>query len=71
MPLRFLRAQKQLLGEAIMIAESYPERVAQAVFAVLSDPDLRERMAAAGRERMGPPGALGIIAQHIVEELIP
>lgn len=54
-PVRFLRAQKQMLGEAILIAQPHPEQVARAVLAVLSDPNLRERMAAAGRERMGPP----------------
>lgn len=68
---RFLRGQKQMLGEAIMITEPAPEQVARAVLSVLSDPDLKERMAAAGRERMGPPGALAVIARRIVEELIP
>jgi len=44
--------------------------VAEAVLKVLTDRNLKERMAAAGRQRMGPPGALRIIAHRIVEELI-
>jgi len=69
-PLRFLRGQQQMLGEAIMIVERHPDRVAEAVLKVLTDRNLKERMAAAGRQRMGPPGALRIIAHRIVEELI-
>jgi Uncharacterized protein conserved in bacteria len=39
--------------------------VAAEVRAILSDPARRARMAAAGRERMGPPGAADRMAEAI------
>ena len=62
---RFLRAQRLLLGDALVVAPPSPEAVAAEVRAILSDPARRERMAAAGRERMGPPGAARRMADAI------
>src|SRR5690606_38769559 len=62
---RFLRAQRLLLGDALVVAPPSPEAVAAEVRAILSDPARREGMAAAGRERMGPPGAARRMADAI------
>lgn len=62
---RFLHAQRLLLGDALAVAEPAPEAVAAEVRAILRDPERRERMAAVGRERMGPPGAAHRMAEAI------
>ncbi|MBO8142149.1 MAG: hypothetical protein H0Z37_08235 [Firmicutes bacterium] len=62
---RFLRAQKRLLGEALAVAPAEPDGAAAEVAAILTDPGRRARMAAAGRKRMGPPGAAARIARAI------
>lgn len=62
---RFLRAQKRLLGDAVAVAEPRPAAVAATVRRILEDPELHARMAAAGRERMGPPGASRRMARSI------
>ncbi|MGQ9778659.1 MAG: lipid-A-disaccharide synthase-related protein [Bacillota bacterium] len=67
----FLRAQKKLLGEAVCVVERDPEAVVQEIRAILADPQRREAMAAAGRERMGPPGGAGRIAAEIRKLLFP
>lgn len=62
---RFMRAQRLLLGDALVVAPPQPELVADEVRAILADPVRRQRMAAAGRERMGPPGAADRMAEAI------
>ncbi|MFO7264687.1 MAG: lipid-A-disaccharide synthase-related protein [Bacillota bacterium] len=62
---RFMRAQRLLLGEALAVTPPDPGAVAAEVRAILSDPARRARMAAAGRERMGPPGAADRMAEAI------
>lgn len=62
---RFMRAQKLLLGDALAVAPPTPEAVAAEVRDILTNPTRRERMAAAGRERMGPPGAADRMAAAI------
>lgn len=64
---RFLRAQKQLLGDAVAVSEPDPAAVAARVEQIFTDESLRNRMAAVGRERMGPPGASGRMARAIAE----
>ncbi len=56
--------QSRLLGEALQIV-AYGPRAAQTVEHVLDDPELRARMGAVGRERMGPPGGAKAIAANI------
>lgn len=62
---RFMRAQRLLLGDALAVAPPSPEGVAAEVRAILRDPARRARMAAVGRERMGPPGAADRMAAAI------
>lgn len=64
---RFLEAQRLLLGDALAVTEPAPEAVAAEVRAILNDPKRRARMAAVGRERMGPPGAAQRMAEAIVQ----
>lgn len=64
---RFLRAQKRLLGEALAVTPPDPRAVAAEAAALLSDESRRARMAAAGRARMGPPGAAARMAAAIVQ----
>jgi hypothetical protein len=52
-------------GESALAVPSDPARVAQAIWSLLDDPSRRARMIAAGRERMGEPGASEAIAQAI------
>lgn len=62
---RFLRAQKRLLGDALAVVAPDPEAVAAEVRLILQDEARRARMAAIGRERMGPPGAAARMAAAI------
>ncbi len=68
---RFLRAQKRLLGEALAVAPPDPAAVAAEAAAILGDPARRARMAATGRERLGPPGAARRMADAIVRLWAP
>ena len=54
-----------LLGDAMIVASADPAQAASEVVALLRDPQRRERMGRAGRERMGPPGAAASIAARI------
>lgn len=62
----FAADQKRLLGEALSLVEGGPEAVAAEVERIAGDPELHARMAACGRERMGPPGAAKRITAEIV-----
>jgi tetraacyldisaccharide 4'-kinase len=53
--------QARLLGDALRVVDADPERAADALAALLDDPVRRAAMAAAGRERMGGPGAAAAI----------
>lgn len=63
----FVAAQKRLLGDALLVTETSPAALAAGVREVLSDRDLYERMARAGRERMGEPGGAERAARHCLE----
>jgi tetraacyldisaccharide 4'-kinase len=52
------RIQKKLLGDAEVLVEANAEALAGRAVEILSDLSIWERMSAAGRERMGEPGAL-------------
>lgn len=63
---RFLKAQKRLLGDAVAVAPPDPAAVAAEAAAILADDARRQRMGAAGRARMGPPGAADRMAAVIL-----
>ncbi|MDI6869813.1 MAG: lipid-A-disaccharide synthase-related protein [Bacillota bacterium] len=63
---RFAAAQKKLLGEAVALVERDFSRVAGTAWRILNDPAEYACRAAAGRERMGGPGATDRIAEGIV-----
>jgi uncharacterized protein (TIGR03492 family) len=65
----YLRMKMPWFGPAAMSAPREERAVADAVRALLADPERRARMAAAGRERMGPPGASDRIAADIAERM--
>lgn len=54
-----------LLGDAMIVASADASQAAAQVVALLRDPQRRERMGQAGRERMGAPGAAASIAARI------
>lgn len=60
-----------LLGDAMMVASADERLAAQQVVSLLDDSARRERMGAAGRERMGPPGAAQAIAARIAALVQP
>jgi len=64
---KFAEAQKQLLGEALLLVrESHPKKVALAIWQLVKIPDKMKHMALVGKERMGPGGAVGKIAEDIL-----
>jgi len=64
----FMRLQHRLLGDALLPAPDW-EHAADAVVRLLRDAVERSRRGAAGRERMGPPGAVPAIAAEVEERL--
>ncbi len=63
---RFADAQKELLGEALLLVHGrFPALIAAAVWQLLDDPVRMREMGAVGRERMGTPGAAEKIARWI------
>lgn len=67
---RFARAQKELLGEALLFIDqrNFPFVAAQA-WKLLKNPVKMKEMAEAGKERMGAPGAIDKISDFIKERL--
>ena len=62
----FLENQKRLLGAALVITESTPSHIAQAVKHLLEDSSAYETAALVGRERMGKPGgSVAIVADML------
>ncbi|MBO8126143.1 MAG: hypothetical protein H0Z38_02785 [Firmicutes bacterium] len=71
---KFVAAQKRLLGDAVSLVQGEdpekppaPEVVAEELHRILSDSQLRERMAKAGRERMGGPGGVQAVAKATIQ----
>jgi uncharacterized protein (TIGR03492 family) len=64
---RYVRMKMAYFGEAAVRAPRDPDAIASAVAGLLEDPGRCARMAAAGRERMGLPGASDAIAAAILE----
>ncbi|HYW53018.1 MAG TPA: hypothetical protein VE826_03560 [Dongiaceae bacterium] len=63
----YRKRQIGLLGEALLIVPGQPEAAADAVAALLADDVRRARMSAAGRDRMGGPGAARAIAEAVAK----
>ncbi|MVA96819.1 hypothetical protein GN330_06100 [Nitratireductor sp. CAU 1489] len=66
---KYVRMKIEYFGPAAVAAARRPEAIAGAVSRLLADPQARARMQAAGRERMGEPGASRAIAGHILAGL--
>jgi uncharacterized protein (TIGR03492 family) len=58
--------QKRLLGDALAVAPTQPMEYAQAVIALLDDPQRQAAMAQMGRARMGSPGAADAVADSVL-----
>src|SRR5438309_3451091 len=65
---QFVRLQKRLLGDALVVVEEGTD-AAEVVVRLLSDPNERATRGNIGRQRMGEPGAVAKIAQAILEIL--
>lgn len=63
------RMKMPWFGPAAIPALRDEDAVAQAIRKLLADPEARARMAEAGRERMGPPGASDRLAAEIAARL--
>lgn len=61
--------QGRLLGDALRIVDREPTAAARAILEIIDSPELRARMAEIGRQRMGPPGGVVIIAERLRERL--
>jgi len=59
--------QQKLLGEALVVFQGDDDTFARDVLALLADRDRIAAMGAAGRERMGAPGASDAIAQAVLD----
>ncbi|MBZ8182486.1 lipid-A-disaccharide synthase-related protein [Oscillatoria salina] len=64
----FAEAQTRLLGPSLTLVKN-PERVANTIKAILSDPDRIQLIAENGQQRMGQPGAAARIANFLNESL--
>ena len=65
---QFVRLQKRLLGDALVVVEEGTD-AAEVVVRLLSDPNERATRGNIGRQRMGEPGAVAKIAEAILELL--
>lgn len=65
----YVQMKMRFFGDAAIAVARNPDDVADAVSSLLADPERCTRMATAGRERMGAPGASLAIAQVIRDTL--
>lgn len=61
----YVKMKMQFFGESALAVTPEPADVARAIATLLDDPEKQARMAAAGRERMGLPGASEAMAGEI------
>lgn len=61
----YVRMKQQLFGDALLVTDGTLHGVRSALDRVLTDAELRQRMAQAGRERMGPAGILPVISETV------
>jgi uncharacterized protein (TIGR03492 family) len=66
---QYVNMKMKLFGPAALRVSPQPEEIAAAVVTLLKDRDRQETMAAAGRRRMGRPGASEAIARRILRYL--
>ena len=66
---QYVKMKMKYFGESAVSVRRDPDEIARAVVGILGDPGRQTRMAAAGRERMGEPGASAAIAGEILEAL--
>lgn len=66
---RYVKMKMEFFGESAVAVPRDPDAIGREVVAILGDPERRARMAAAGRERMGEPGASKAIAVEILKTL--
>jgi len=67
----YVRMKMRFFGASAVAVAGDPVVVARAVLDILNDPDRAATMAAAGRQRMGVPGASAAIAAAVLEALDP
>jgi uncharacterized protein (TIGR03492 family) len=61
----FARRQGRLLGQALSVVEAHPDALAAEVRALQQDGPRRARAALAGLTRIGPAGALPVVAEEV------
>ncbi len=61
------KSQKKILGEAVKVVPPEVTAIKKELSSLLSDSKERVKMSRAGRERMGPPGALDCVVDQIKE----
>lgn len=66
---KYVKMKMEFFGESAVAVPRDPDEIARAVVEILGDPERRARMGAAGRERMGEPGASQAIAAEILKML--
>lgn len=66
---RYVKMKMQFFGPSALEVSPEVPAIARAITDLLTDTERRKKMAAAGRERMGHPGASKTIAQEILQEL--
>lgn len=65
----YVRMKMKFFGDSAVMSENDPEIIAKVTLSLLRDDAACHRMALAGRERMGPPGASKAIADRIQDIL--
>jgi uncharacterized protein (TIGR03492 family) len=66
---RYMRRKMKNFGDAAMLINRAPDTIGHSIASLLSNPGKRAHMAAAGRARMGNPGASAMIAQEVLDIL--
>ena len=66
---QYVKMKMKFFGESAVAVRREPDAIARAVVDILGDPERQAHMAAAGRERMGDPGASAAIADEILKAL--
>ena len=61
--------KRRYFGDSALESPAEAAALRASIARVLGDEKLRRRMAAAGRERMGGPGASDAMSAHILERL--
>ncbi|MCL5036659.1 MAG: lipid-A-disaccharide synthase-related protein [Chloroflexi bacterium] len=63
----YRKRQKGLLGDALLVVDRDEKIVADELLSLISSPERQKRMAAIGKERLGPPGGSLKMAKAILE----